>query len=948
MDENKKETTEDISVDIEKTTPEPKKIVTKEIAEKEEKIAKNIAKIPVIKDELTIRKEKVISFLKKRKDWAYYLILSFIVFIGMYIRTRNIPKLKDITTGTWTLGPDLDPFLFLRWAKYIVENGSMMVWDMMRYVPLGYNTAGEMKLLSYMIVWLYHFLSFFSKEITVTYAAVVFPVFMAALTAVAFFLFARKIFYKEDKKTRNIIALIATAFFVLIPSLLSRTIAGIPEKESAAFFFMFLAFYFILEAFNSEKLKRGLIFGSLAGLCTAGMALIWGGVIFIFFTIPLSFLLAFLLGKVKKNEFFIYLSWLICSFLLMMPFSTRYAPMNLIVSLSTGLAIGVLFLIGFSLIIGRINKLEKLRKKTKLPKEIFSLIVSILILFLMVTITLGPHLLVEQAVEIKSSLITPISDRFGLTVAENRQPYFAGEWKQSFGPVKFNIPLYFWLFFIGSVVLFNHLIKSLKKKERMILTFSYLVFLICLIFSRYSPSSTLDGISRLSLFVYFGGWAFFIISFGYIYYKKYGDGSFSEFKEFNFSYILYFLVLTLGVIGARGGIRLIMVLGAISPIAVAFLIVKTTKRFSKEKDDSIKLFMGIILIIIFISSIFTLWAYYQTDKITAENFAPGAYQFQWQKAMAWVRDNTSQDAVFAHWWDYGYWLQSIGERATVLDGGNAIVYWNHLMGRLVLTGYQDKETMEYLYTHNATHLLIDSTEIGKYTAYSSIGSDENYDRFSWIATFLMDETQTQETSNQTTYVYGGGFTSDDDIIWEEDGKEIFLPKRKGGIGAIVLERNKNNTLLQPKAIFVYNGNQHRIPLRYAYFDGELHDFESGLEAGIFLFPRLDVLPDGRSNINNLGALMYLSERTIHSNLVNLYLFDQDSEYFKLVHTESNLFVNNVKQQVPDIGELVYYQGLQGPIKIWEINYPKDIEMNNSYLETTFPNEKLNMAKPGEY
>ena len=79
MDENKKETTEDISVDIEKTTPEPKKIVTKEIAEKEEKIAKNIAKIPVIKDELTIRKEKVISFLKKRKDWAYYLILSFIV-----------------------------------------------------------------------------------------------------------------------------------------------------------------------------------------------------------------------------------------------------------------------------------------------------------------------------------------------------------------------------------------------------------------------------------------------------------------------------------------------------------------------------------------------------------------------------------------------------------------------------------------------------------------------------------------------------------------------------------------------------------------------------------------------------------------------------------------------------------------------------------------------------
>ena len=39
--------------------------------------------------------------------------------------------------------------------------------------------------------------------------------------------------------------------------------------------------------------------------------------------------------------------------------------------------------------------------------------------------------------------------------------------------------------------------------------------------------------------------------------------------------------------------------------------------------------------------------------------------------------------------------------------------------------------------------------IGKYTAYSSIGADENYDRFSWITPMLMDETQTQETKNET-------------------------------------------------------------------------------------------------------------------------------------------------------------------------------------------------------
>src|SRR3989344_9680176 len=163
------------------------------------------------------RKEKLQNLLVK-SGWIYYLILSIIVFIGVYIRSRNIPKLRDITTGTWTLGPDLNPFLFLRWAKYIVEHGKLFLIDTMRYVPLGYDTEGEMKLLAYLIAWFHNFLSFFSLSDSVTYSAIVFPVFMAALTAVAFFLFARKVFYKEDRQTANIIALVATLFFVLVPS----------------------------------------------------------------------------------------------------------------------------------------------------------------------------------------------------------------------------------------------------------------------------------------------------------------------------------------------------------------------------------------------------------------------------------------------------------------------------------------------------------------------------------------------------------------------------------------------------------------------------------------------------------------------------------------------------------------------------------------------------------
>ena len=114
----------DISREIEESVPKPEVVVTKDVAEREEEIAKDVADIPIARDELEERKEKILKVLKIKESWIYYLILSFIVSISVYIRTRNIPILKDITTGTWTLGPDLDPFLFLRWAKYIVENGS--------------------------------------------------------------------------------------------------------------------------------------------------------------------------------------------------------------------------------------------------------------------------------------------------------------------------------------------------------------------------------------------------------------------------------------------------------------------------------------------------------------------------------------------------------------------------------------------------------------------------------------------------------------------------------------------------------------------------------------------------------------------------------------------------------------------------------------------------------
>lgn len=352
-----------------------------------------------------------------------------------------------------------------------------------------------------------------------------------------------------------------------------------------------------------------------------------------------------------------------------------------------------------------------------------------------------------------------------------------------------------------------------------------------------------------------------------------------------------------------------------------------------------KKFRIVLAVILLLATLYSAWGFYQITKATAESFVPNVYTQQWQRAMAWVRDNTAESAVFAHWWDYGYWVQTIGQRATVLDGGNAIGYWNHLMGRHVLTGTDNMASLEYLYTHNATHLLIDSTDIGKYGAFSSIGSGVELDRASFIPTFQKDPAQTQERRNSTVSVYMGGVGLDEDIIYEVNGSRIFLPSGSAGLGAILIEQYASGETGQPIGVFVYQGVQYQIPFRYA-FDGEFHDFGTGIEHGVFLFPKMTSSAQGQQ-LDPTGAMFYLSSRTVKSQLARLYLYEENNPYFRLAHSEDDIVVSQLKSLGYSNSSFVLFDQFRGPIRIWEIEYPAGMEINETYLQTNYPDPRLN-------
>ena len=402
-----------------------------------------------------------------------------------------------------------------------------------------------------------------------------------------------------------------------------------------------------------------------------------------------------------------------------------------------------------------------------------------------------------------------------MTVAENAQP-FLNQWIGQIGKT------FFWLFYFGTFLIGVEISKGIRRnKDKILFSLAWLIMISGILFSRISSSSLLNGTNTISQLVYFGGLILFFGYFLWIYLKE--DIKIKPEMAIIASWALFMLI------GGRGAIRFFFLITPFTIFMASFFVVKMFDYAKKSKDDFFKMILFIIFIIsvmgIIVSGIGVPFnkdssRFYQASNAQAKQTGPSA-NFQWQNAMSWVRENTPEGSIFVHWWDYGYWVQYLGKRPTVTDGAHGIGYWDHLIGRYLLTTPNPETALSFMKSQNVSYLLIDPTDLGKYPAYSRIGSDETgNDRFSQIAIMISDPNQNQQTANKTTRIYQGGVPVDEDIIYNEGTEEIFLPLGRAIAAGVIIETsNEGNsvTFTQPHTIFVYNQQQINIPVKYIYY-----------------------------------------------------------------------------------------------------------------------------------
>ena len=86
----------------------------------------------------------------------------------------------------------------------------------------------------------------------------------------------------------------------------------------------------------------------------------------------------------------------------------------------------------------------------------------------------------------------------------------------------------------------------------------------------------------------------------------------------------------------------------------------------------------------------------------------GVVHGDWPHALNWIKSNTQYDSVFFSWWDYGYWITTVGDRITLADNATLIDHQIEKIGYVFFQN-EDDAWLQLTKPHDA-ELIFDGKE----------------------------------------------------------------------------------------------------------------------------------------------------------------------------------------------------------------------------------------------
>ncbi|KAJ9167869.1 hypothetical protein P3X46_019459 [Hevea brasiliensis] len=231
-----------------------------------------------------------------------FFILLLIGVLAFSIRLFSVIKYESVIH-------EFDPYFNYRVTQFLTKNGIYDFWnwfDDRTWYPLGRVIGGTvypgLTLTAGTLWWILNSLNVpLSVETVCVFTAPIFSAFASWAT------------YLLTKEVKGAGAgLTAAALLAMVPSYISRSVAGSYDNEAVAIFALIFTFYLYIKTLNTGSL----FYATLNALAYFYMVCSWGGYTFIINLIPMHVLLCIVTGRYSSRLYIAYAPFVVLGTLL--------------------------------------------------------------------------------------------------------------------------------------------------------------------------------------------------------------------------------------------------------------------------------------------------------------------------------------------------------------------------------------------------------------------------------------------------------------------------------------------------------------------------------------------------------------------------------------------------------------------------------------------------------
>ncbi|MGY5146784.1 MAG: STT3 domain-containing protein [Candidatus Nitrosopumilus sp. bin_7KS] len=279
----------------------------------------------------------------------------------------------------------------------------------------------------------------------------------------------------------------------------------------------------------------------------------------------------------------------------------------------------------------------------------------------------------------------------------------------------------------------------------------------------------------------------------------------------------------------------------LASLGLSVLIKEFFKNSSKSKKPIHKIlqlpFVAGIIILLLIPMIYPSGSEPSSISNMSPTILNGGSHFQiatndWLDALEWIKNNTPKDAVIASWWDYGYWIQTMGERASLAD--NSTVHTNVIENIAKLLLDNPDSSWSTLNQLESDYILIfvtaEKLNLSSPESFYRLGGGGDESKKQWFMRIAgLDERK---------YLHADG-SSGTDYFWNQTLLGKMIPfSLKGYVNPNNL--NQQSISYIPGMIGIYEkdikyASDDNGPLRLVYASSSFTEEKTGPMIGVFVY-----------------------------------------------------------------------------------------------------------------